>query len=98
MQQNCQKWYKIKKKYFYDLSLKLNSPQTSRKTYWSIVKSCYNGRKIQIIPPLFVNGKIVTNFKEKANLLSKYFWSRFNPSANDSMFPENQTYITETKL
>ena len=40
-----------KEKYFYDLSLKLNNPQTSPKTYWSIIKSCYNGRKIPIIPP-----------------------------------------------
>ena len=29
---------KRKEKYFYDLSLKLNSPQTSPKTYWSIIK------------------------------------------------------------
>ena len=57
---------KRKKKYFYDLSLKLNNPQTSPKTYWSIIKSCYKGRKIPIIPPLSVNGKIITNFKEKS--------------------------------
>ena len=65
-----QKW---KEKYFYDLSLKLNSPQTSPKTYWSIIKSCYNGRKIPIILPLSVNGKIITNFKEKANFLKNIF-------------------------
>ena len=38
---------KRKEKYFYDLSLKLNNPQTSPKTYWSIFKLCYNGRKFQ---------------------------------------------------
>ena len=47
-----------KEKYFYDLSLKVNNPQTSPKTYWSIIKSCYNGRKAPIIPPLSANGKI----------------------------------------
>ena len=78
--------------------MKLNSPQTSPKTYWSIIKSCYNGRKIPIIPPLSVNGKIITNFKEKANLFKKYFSSQCNPLPNDSKLPENQTSITETKL
>ena len=58
-----------KERYFYDLSLKLNNPQTSPKTYWSIIKSCYNGRKIPIILPLSV--KIITNFKEKANPFHK---------------------------
>ena len=87
-----------KEKHFYDLSLKLNNPQTSPKTYWSIIKSCYSGRKIPIIPPLSVNGKIITNFKEKANLFNKYFLSQYNPLPNDSKLPENQIYVTETKL
>ena len=87
-----------KERYFYDLSVKLNNPQTSPKTNWSIIKSCYNGRKIPIIPPLSVNGKIITNFKEKANLFNKYFSCQCNPLSNDSKLPENQTYITETKL
>ena len=64
-----------KEKYFYDLSLKLNNPQTSPRMYWSIIKSCYNGRKIPIIPPLSVNGKIITNFKEKANLFKQIFFA-----------------------
>ena len=39
--------------------------------------------------------KIVTNFKEKANLFNKYFPSQCNPLPNDSKLPENQTYMTE---
>ena len=66
--------------------------------YWSIIKLCFNGRKIPIIPPLSVNGKIITNFKEKANLFNKYFSSQCNPLPNGSKLRENQTYITETKL
>ena len=42
--------------------------------------------------------KIITNFKEKANLFNKYFSSQCNPLPNNSKLPENQTYITETKL
>ena len=89
---------KRKKRYLYDLTLELNNPQASPKTYWSIIKSCYNGRKIPIIPPLSVDGKIITNFKEIANLFNKYFSSQCNPLPNDSKLPENQAYIAETKL
>ena len=78
-----------RERYFYDLSVKLKNPQTSPKAYWSIIKSCYNGRKIPIITPLSVNGKFFTNFKEKANLFNKYFSSQFNPLPNDSKLPEN---------
>ena len=35
---------------------------------------------------------------KKANLFNKYFSSQCNPLPNDSKLPENQTYITETKL
>ena len=62
-----------KDKYFYDLSLKLNNLQTRPKTYYSIIKSCYSGRKIPMILPLSLSGKIITNFKEKANLFNKCF-------------------------
>ena len=75
-----------REKYFYDLPLKLDNPQTNPKTYWSIIKSYYNSRKIPIIPPLSVNGKNITNFKEKANLFNKYFSSQCNSLPNDSNF------------
>ena len=52
-----------KEKSFYESSLKLNNPQTRPKTYWSIIKSCYNCRKILIMLPLSRNGKVITNFK-----------------------------------
>ena len=86
-------------KCFNDLSLKLNNPQTSPKTYnYSfIIKSCYNSRKTPIIPHLTVKGKIVANFKEKSNLFLKYFLPKCNPLPNDSKLTENQTYIVETK-
>ena len=65
-----------KERYFYDLSVKLNNPQTSPKTYWFVIKSCCKGRRIPIIPPLSVNGKIITDFNEKTNLFNKYFSSQ----------------------
>ena len=62
-----------KEKYFYDRSLKLNNPQDCLKTYWSIIKSSHNGRKIPVILSLTVNGRVVTKFKGKANIFNKYF-------------------------
>ena len=76
----------------------LNNPQAIPKTYWSTIKLCCNGRKIPIIPPRLVDGKFLTNLKEKNSFFNKYFSSQYNPSPEDSKLPENQAYITETKL
>ena len=51
------------------LSTKLANPPTSSKTYWPILKTFANSKKIPIIPPLLVNDKFITNFLEKANLV-----------------------------
>ena len=73
-----------KEKYFHDLLLKLNNTQISPKTYWSIIKSCCNGKKIPIISPHEVDGKILTNLmqkllqtlkRKKSNLFNNYFVS-----------------------
>ena len=65
-----------KERCFFDLSLKLNNPQAIPKTYKSIIKSCHNGTKITIITSFLVNGKIIRNFEEKADLSNKYFSSQ----------------------
>ena len=57
-------------KYYHNLSLKLNDPKTSAKTYWSILKCFYNYSKIPLIPPLKENNKIVSDFTEKGNLFN----------------------------
>ena len=84
--------------FIHNLTLILNNPQAIPKTYWSIIKLCCNGRKIPIIPPRLVDGKFLTNLKEKTSFFNKYFSSQYNPSPEDSKLPENQAYITETKL
>ena len=56
-----------KEKYYQLINAKLNDPWLSNKIYWSILKTFYNGKKIPIIPPLFINNKFVTDFQEKAN-------------------------------
>ena len=55
-----------KDKYYNKLSIKLNNPKTSSKTYyWPILKTFYNGRKISIIPPILNESKLESDFKIK---------------------------------
>ena len=63
---------KRKNDYHGQLSDKLNDPETSRKSYWSILKSLYNEKKVQLIPPILVNNKLISSFKEKANNFSDF--------------------------
>ena len=49
---------------------KLNSIQKSSKTYWSLLKSFLNNKKIPIIPSILHNNAFVTDFKKKAELCS----------------------------
>ena len=56
--------------YYNQLAQKLNDPKTSSKTYWSILKTFYNGKKEPLIPPLFINNKLEPDLKLKANFLT----------------------------
>ena len=42
--------------------------------------------------------KLLQTLKKKSIFFNKYFSCQCNPLSNDSKLPENQTYITETKL
>ena len=64
---------KRKKEYYDQLSKKLNDPLTSSKTYWSILKTFYSGTKIPLIPPIIIDKKVITNFREKANFFNNFF-------------------------
>ena len=48
-------------------------PVTSAKTYWSILKTLLNNKKIPCIPSLFHQGKYVKHFKKKAELFNSFF-------------------------
>ena len=71
---------------------------TNTKTYWSILKTFYNGKKVLVIPLLLINNKLISDFKVKANHFNHFFASQCIPSNNNSKRPENQTYVTNTKL
>ena len=87
-----------KEKYYHDLSMKLNDPKTSAKTYWSILKSFYNDSKIPLIPPLLVNNKIVSDFTEKTNLFTDFFATQCTPLSNNSISPSAISLKTQSRL
>ena len=57
-----------KAKYIIQLFEKLNDPITALKTYWKVRNRFLNNKKIPAIPPLLVNGEIISNFSQ----LSKF--------------------------
>ena len=70
-------------------SKKLMDPMTSAKTYWSILKSLLNNKKIPCIPPLFHQNKYVTDFKKKAELFNCFFAKQCSIINNSSELPSN---------
>ena len=68
------------------------------KTYWSILKTFYNNKKIPQIPPLLEDDKFVTDMKTKADIFNKFFAEQCTPLKNDSKLPSNQIYLTQSRL
>ena len=66
-------------KYVRCMSNKLNDPLTAINTYWSILNPFLNNRKISVIPPLLVNGDIITSLSKKADLFNKFFADQCTP-------------------
>ena len=50
----------LKLTYYRRIASKLNDPNSAPKTYWSILKSFVNGKKIPLIPPILVKDQLVT--------------------------------------
>ena len=77
--------------------MKLNNPKNSSKTYWSILKTFYNGRKIPIIPPLLKDGKLKSDFKIKAILIF-FFTSQCTRLVNNSKLQDKITYNSAARV
>ena len=56
---------KSKKEYYQNINRKLNDPLTSSKTYWSIMKTFFNGKKVPVIPPLLFTVYLSLVFRKK---------------------------------
>ena len=83
-----------KEKYYTKLSSRLANPLTSTKTYWSILKTFLNNKKIPCIPPLFHENKFITDFKEKAELFNHFFVNQCSLLSNNSVLPTNLPQLT----
>ena len=61
------------------------NPLTSTKTYWSILKSFLNNKKIPCIPPLFHQNRYITKCKDKAELFNNFFGNQCSLINNSSV-------------
>ena len=84
--------------YYENLAKKLNNPLLQAKTYWSILKTFYNDKKISVIPPLLIDDKFVTDIQTKANIFNKFFAEQCTPLRNGSVLPVNQMFLTQARL
>ena len=56
---------------------KLNHPLTTPRGYWKISNRLLSNKKFPAIPPLLVDGKIISNFSQKAAIFNKSFVSQY---------------------
>ena len=54
------------------MSAKLDNPKSVPKTCWSIISKFLSNKKISIIPPILVNGELVSDFKQKTNIFDNH--------------------------
>ena len=79
------------------MSAKLDNHNTVPKTYWPIINKFLSNKKTPIIPPVLVNGELVSDFQQKANFFNNYFASQCSTIKNGSKLP-NFSYKTEKIL
>ena len=59
--------------YYSNLSTKLVKEKFNPKTYWSVLKRFLNSKKIPCTPSLFHENKLVTDFREEAEIFNSVF-------------------------
>ena len=70
------------------MSNKLNDLLAATNTYWSILNRFLNNiTKISVIPPLLVNGDIITSLSKKVDLFNKFFVDQCTPLNNLNKLP-----------
>ena len=68
------------------------------KTYWSILETFYDDKKIPLIPPLLVDNKLTTSYKTKANVWNEYFAEQCALLKKSRILSINQTFLTQSKI
>ena len=67
----------------------LANPETSRKSYWSLINSVLNKAKVPIVPPIVKNGLFITDFAEKVQSFNDYFILQYSTIKNGSQIPQD---------
>ena len=79
-----------------NLSKKLINPLLQAKTYWSILKTFCNEKKIPLISTLLVNDRFVTDTKTKACIFNEFFAEQCTPLKNHNVRPVNQIFLIQS--
>ena len=87
-----------KQSYYKRVSGKLSSVSSSSKYYWPLLKRILNDKKIPVIPPLFHNNNLISNFKEKSKLFNEHFSEQCSLIQNKSTIPSVFTLLTHNLL
>ena len=77
----------LKNKYYSKVVKRLLDPSTSPKTYWSILNTFLNNKKIPVIPSIFHDNKYITDFKQKAKIFNSHFSKQCSRLINNSKIP-----------
>lgn len=83
-----------KQDYFLKAGKTLANPETSSKTYWSLINTVLNKVKISVIPPLLENGVFVTNLIEKTQMFIDYFLLQCTTIDTGSEIPQDTPATT----
>ena len=84
--------------YYENFAKKLDNPLLQTKTYWSILKTFYNDKKVSLVPPLLIDNEFVTDIKTKANIFNKFFADQCTILKNNSMVPTNHMFLIQARL
>ena len=76
-----------KMSYLANLGDKLNSANTSQKSYWKIINRVMNKCRAPKIPPLLANNLFILNCKEKAKHFNDFFSQQCKPIVNSNVLP-----------
>ena len=88
--------FETKENHILNMTSKLADSHTAPKTYWTLLNRLLYNKKIPAIPPLLADGKFVSDFYEKSNILY-ISASIYTPIKNASTLP-SFSYRTNTRI
>ena len=96
--QLIQSIHTAKQKYFNKITKKLCDPLTSTKSYWSLLKTILNVKKVPCVPPIFHKNKYLTDFKETSEIFNSFFANQCSHIPSNSILPSELKLLTEHAL